>query len=790
MKRKTKRSRFSKTRRRYNLIYKFLRTEILLTKRLFTCLIVAICIVAVSYFVSPQSYLRNEPVSVTITNLAKSSPENHRHSANVLILGITIDGKPLAFDDDIIELGEGWRHRLEYGEVLISDGIWPSTMNLHGINGELSIDFFSGDLSGLVQVETPHSVQVLDLFAPVTRAEPVNYSIRLTGYNFILLALAFFLIYIITNVCLILMNYTPIRQKIKTIYVKLMSITTNSSYDYNAITSGRLDKYLHSAAAILFPNMFLFDLYNRNFVLNHIPFINTLIIAGVLSIISFAVFFAFRLIVKSYESAIIMIFLFWTKFWFWGQMYSVVNNLIESFTTQLLLIFLFIIFCVVTISVRRYSPKLNKVSLVFNVLSVCAIVFFIINFAPGLRREVRIIIATRSDNALAFMKDFNVDHTLPTPDIYWIHMDGMMSMETVETFFDIPVDTLRDELGKRNFNIYENAELYGGYTKFSLPALFSPAFYDSGYGAILNDVNNMLAVQRHPLLSNRLAQHGFGPSDMLYNETLNALAEKGYYIVPIAQYWGPFMTLYPFDRFYCWGIEAQTEADKYIRIGDTFAKGFIDLFELLSVTTPLAPLMELLQQLITEITERDLIPVTERIWTSVPEHTERVNFITENTLNTPHERFIYRALVDSLSAPSPKFTFMTYHFTHPYRWDYPTMNPWYDQITEDTPRLDLHNQVYEYASLVMLNSIDEILERNPNAVIVIQSDHGIHLTDHQEYLLDLGYTEAEILELQFSVMSAVRIPEQYGCLGAPLAPLNISRELVNRFVGENYTLLP
>jgi hypothetical protein len=43
--------------------------------------------------------------------------------------------------------------------------------------------------------------------------------------------------------------------------------------------------------------------------------------------------------------------------------------------------------------------------------------------------------------------------------------------------------------------------------------------------------------------------------------------------------------------------------------------------------------------------------------------------------------------------------------------------------------------------------------------------------------------------MQNSVISAVRIPKRWGGLDQPLDPLDISRVLVNRYVGENYKLV-
>jgi len=89
-----------------------------------------------------------------------------------------------------------------------------------------------------------------------------------------------------------------------------------------------------------------------------------------------------------------------------------------------------------------------------------------------------------------------------------------------------------------------------------------------------------------------------------------------------------------------------------------------------------------------------------------------------------------------------------------------------------------------------LDYVDTVFEENPNAVIILQADHGFHSQLTQSHLLNQGYSLDQVIELNHSVFSAVRIPPEYGVLDAPIAPLNITRELVNRFVGENYTLLP
>ena len=106
----------------------------------------------------------------------------------------------------------------------------------------------------------------------------------------------------------------------------------------------------------------------------------------------------------------------------------------------------------------------------------------------------------------------------------------------------------------------------------------------------------------------------------------------------------------------------------------------------------------------------------------------------------------------------------------------------------DATRIEHYPFAFADMLVSMLDAIDLILE-NPDAVIILQSDHGIYNYAVLRNLLEIGIPLDTVLELNYSVFSAVRIPAQYGGLDEPLNPLNISRVLVNRFVGENYALL-
>ena len=86
--------------------------------------------------------------------------------------------------------------------------------------------------------------------------------------------------------------------------------------------------------------------------------------------------------------------------------------------------------------------------------------------------------------------------------------------------------------------------------------------------------------------------------------------------------------------------------------------------------------------------------------------------------------------------------------------------------------------------------IDLILEADPDAVIVLQADHGLHMYTAEQIERVLGAGSAT--NIWNSVFSAIRVPAQYQTSDEQYAlanPLNISRYIVNRFVGENYSYL-
>jgi len=501
---------------------------------------------------------------------------------------------------------------------------------------------------------------------------------------------------------------------------------------------------IYYVAAFFMPSILLFNLYNGNRVENHIVFQHVLVLAGVLATLGILIFLIFKRVSKNAEVALLLCILFWLSFWLFEVLFGVVATYYTSLSQTRLIIALVAILVLLAMVFRMHEPPFAKVCPVFNVLAICLLALFVFNITPGVNHELtlhraRVEMAFAEDGEVSFYmkRDFHIDPTLPTPDIVWIHMDGMMSLETVESFWGISKEYLREEVTRRGFLIYEEASLHAGGTNSALTALLSPAFYDSFWGERLTQVETELRRPASRFQSEELTLVGLTYEEDIvpYFELLVAFIAREYEVV-----------VRGLDGRIPHSFEHLTGSNSHeIRRWHRFLSEAGDLPELLTLTTPI-----------------NTLPLTERIQAEYQQ-------IEDGAVHYGFPRFYWYSLLDT-------------HASIFWRHD--------PSITEE-----VHTAVHVYplahAQIARrgLDLVDTVLEENPNTVIVMQADHGFHSVLTQEHLLNQGYSINQVVELNHSVFSAVRVPPAYGELDAPISPLNITRELVNRFVGENYTLL-
>lgn len=98
--------------------------------------------------------------------------------------------------------------------------------------------------------------------------------------------------------------------------------------------------------------------------------------------------------------------------------------------------------------------------------------------------------------------------------------------------------------------------------------------------------------------------------------------------------------------------------------------------------------------------------------------------------------------------------------------------------SENPNDTDIHSYgpQHVYSAQVLLNLVDMILERDPDAVIVLQADHGLH--GETEQTIAAAFGEDAVLPIWNGVLSAIRVPPavQSGAEHYALEdPLNMAR---------------
>jgi hypothetical protein len=494
------------------------------------------------------------------------------------------------------------------------------------------------------------------------------------------------------------------------------------------ITKNKLTLVPYIIAALTMPSILLFYLYNNNRVQNHLVFVYILILAGLLGVAGLLVFFTFKSSTGSKEGSLLLSIVFWLFFWLFEATYSMVGRIADPLSPIGFVVVLALILLYMSKAIRMLNTKLAKLSTVFTALALCLPALFIFNLLPGVTHEIELTSARAAvsdeENPPFYIKsNFVIDDTLPTPDIYWIHVDGMMSLETVERIWGVSRDRFREEFALREFVIYPDATLNTRVTTVATSALFSPSFYDSFLGELLAQAETMLSAQLMRFVNNASTQVGITYQDVSQNfEILIAFINRGYEIE---------ISGITSDLFIPRSVEALSHGNRTDNNGwiVSLLRNSGDLVELLNKTTPLNV-------------------------TLIGERFDRIR-AEEGQAHSSRPRFVVH---------------------------------WQNVKIGDMSR---EERAQANGVRFALNFSDMILTGNPDAIIVLQSDHGaFHMPYTQSPLLEQGYSIEWLFEQWSSVFSAVRIPEKYGGLDEPIAPLNISRELVNRFVGQNYELLP
>lgn len=441
---------------------------------------------------------------------------------------------------------------------------------------------------------------------------------------------------------------------------------------------------------------------------------------------------------------------------------------------------------------RRFKWDVRKPVILFSAFFALILMF---NLLPILRAGFSERVGGQAAEQL-YRSDFAVDPAkTDTPNIYWIHPDGMMSVDMVEKYFRDDQSEFLSALRARGFSVNPSAHFEaGGRTSFAIPILTSPYAYDtwiSGYTA------------SHEAVEQASASYAFmgGLREVnLNNEMLVAFAKKGYASNAISFGSDVYYPSLSDGAFY----NVLSNRDEVEICSEKDMENWLLLQSMRTNSEEISRFLRWVFEVLYKIIFADLSPrwyedlsalsigTSQPFGAKMPE--EQLSRIMPNNilhLGAYHEKMI-KSLYDILhgGTQDPKIAVVHDFMPHP---------PF---IMDENGALADHKESYNpvnyypqhvFSAKVIIGMVDMILEADPDAVIVIQADHGQHHMFAEEDFKAAFGEDADALELWNGTMSAIRVPEKYRTGEEHYAeenPLNISRYLVNSFVGENYEYLP
>ena len=545
---------------------------------------------------------------------------------------------------------------------------------------------------------------------------------------------------------------------------------------------------LYMTAAVVLPGTFLFQLFNVNKLENILLFNHFVILALILGAVSCLFLLLFMKLAAGREGAMVMLFLLWSWFFLFGAVNDFLHRNVAWFRRSYMLIGILLLLAAVLFFFRRHKGAVSKYAVAFRALPFAVIVLFVYNFTPAFHEELVRIAGWESDGRPFDVKtEFTIDHSLPRPDIYWFHMEEGMNFVTGGSFFGDGQEGLLAALEDRGFVVNPDATLNAGDTSRALPAMLSPGFHDSYLGRLLNENEHLSREERLPRFYEAFQRDGISQVDDLARnfELFRAFMKRGYRQVTVSDKPDNYLPL--LDMYYATS-EHYVERPFHERTGEGNAAALFDLFELLMMTTPMIYIKDQTAILFTadDFIRREIPRYEDEVERLADAAAAMAGGVAPDSHSFHCAARLFRMLTDSFAIPSPKLIYIVNELAHaPYGQISGTgsVNP----APGEPYNVDLlYWPQWRFATATALMMIDMVLAEDPDAVIVLQGDHGIHNLHAHDYMRGAGYSEAEILEMNFSTISALRIPESLGGPDGPVAPLDLTRLLVNRFVGENY----
>jgi len=449
----------------------------------------------------------------------------------------------------------------------------------------------------------------------------------------------------------------------------------------------------------------------------------------------------------------------WLGFYLSPLLYKIwLNNLHLKRGVMTSLVLCIVITAFLIAILTRKTQKTIRVTV--SLIGVLAVIL-VMNLGTLIEAASSAKIATNNNN-IPIKKDFIIDKNTKSPNIYWIHPDGMLSVNAVKKYFEKDQKEFLAELKERGFEINNGANFEACHlTTIAIPSLMNPYTYDNW-------------------ITEKISSGRWDDSESIFtflfirmnNELQYALAAKNYELNVI----GKSFFYYPIKGGRMWFADLNI-ISSYDEINDNWAINILNFKN---------PFFQYFVGRFVNYFELKFKGQNYRV--QIPE--EKLKEIFMNSHIDNDSTGFAMGLYDTLHGgyAEPKLTII--HDLTPH---YPYFHGEDGSIIHDPENmnpLDYYTQ-HIYAGKVLIGVIDMILEKDPEAVIVIQADHGLHGNSEADFKKAFG-DKADAKELWNSTMSALRVPPEYKTGEEHYAletPLNMTRYLVNSFVGKNYEYL-
>lgn len=477
--------------------------------------------------------------------------------------------------------------------------------------------------------------------------------------------------------------------------------------------------------------------------------------AGMLALIFFVLaivsYVPALIIFRHAFTAMIFCVVCWLGFYLSPLLYKVLIN--WPYRRALLLTPCIIVIAFLAAMIARKTQATLRATFLF--LGVLAVIFAM-NFGKLL--DAASMAYSAANNRIPIKKNFFVNSDSKSPNIYWIHLDGMLGVDIVKKYFADDQKEFLSALSERGFEINPSANFEAHHaTSIAIPVLMNPYTYDNW---LKEELSSSRPHERNDYELHFIRRN----SELQY-----ALSAKDYALNII----GGFFYYYPLNGGRAWLTDSiftyEGKTVSYVMDALNFQNPYV-------------------QELIRVILDHPKFN-KQTYQAKIP--SEKLKKFFLNGLDSSNRYVtVVAGLYDSLNVgggvnTEPKLTII--HDLTPHYCYFRSSDGEIIHDSDNMNPLDYHSQ-HIYATKVFLNTIDLILEYDSDAVIVAQSDHGLHGNSEQDFKKAFG-DKANPREIWNSTMSALRVPEKFKTGEEHYAletPLNMTRYLVNSFVGKNY----